>query len=322
MMRTLHKTSLLLLPLLLLFPFAQVSAATLYLSPASGAHTVGDVVTVTMLVNTEGQASNSVEAVLAYPTKFFEVVSISKFNSILSLWVEEPAFSNSSGSITLSGGLPTPGYTGTAGKIVSVTFKAKTAGSASFIFSSGSVRANDGLGTDLLRLSSGATFTISAPVKVEPAPAPKPAPVVVPKPEPVEEPAPEPVIEEVPEPVVAQPSPSELDTAFGSVFTSLPLAIVIILVLLIILIYDRYKLMHLRREMRREARDMEHVLRRSLTVMQEDVSVCTTLLKRARGRRQLTDEEKMTVVLLERHVEEAGKRTFKELQDMRESIEE
>jgi hypothetical protein len=76
--------------------------------------------------------------------------------------VEEPNFSNNAGTISFNGGMPTPGYTGAAGKVFSVVFKAKKPGSASIIFSSASVRANDGLGTDVLRGSSNAKFVIKA----------------------------------------------------------------------------------------------------------------------------------------------------------------
>ncbi len=138
----------------------QANAAILYFSPSSGNFTVGNIFTVSALVNTQNKAINSAEAVLNFPTDFLEVVSISKSGSIFSLWVEEPAFSNGAGTISLVGGLPTPGFNGSAGNIINMVFRAKRAGSASLVFSSAAVRANDGYGTDILQNRVQAQFTI------------------------------------------------------------------------------------------------------------------------------------------------------------------
>ena len=140
--------------------FGEADAATLYFSPSSGNHTVGDILNVGILVNTQGQAINNVEATIGFPTSFLEVVSISKVGSIFSLWVEEPMFSNSAGTISFNGGLPTPGFNGTAGKIINIVFRVRNAGTASLIFSSGAVRANDGYGTDILQTRAQAQFSL------------------------------------------------------------------------------------------------------------------------------------------------------------------
>jgi hypothetical protein len=87
-------------------------------------------------------------------------VSLTKNSSIFSLWVEEPKFSNNSGTITLNGGLPNPGYLGTNGNVVSITFKAKKPGTASLIFSNALIRENDGLGTNILTGTNQAFISI------------------------------------------------------------------------------------------------------------------------------------------------------------------
>jgi len=141
--------------------FAQsVSAATLYFSPSSGNITVGNILSTSVLVNTQGTAVNNADAVINFPANLLEVVSVNKSGSIFSLWVEEPAFSNSAGTITFNGGLPTPGYNGSAGRLLNIVFRAKNIGSASVIFSSGAVRANDGYGTDVLQTKAQAQFTL------------------------------------------------------------------------------------------------------------------------------------------------------------------
>lgn len=140
-------------------PVAQ--AATLYFSPSSGNFNVGNVFTVNILVDTQNQAVNNAEAVINFPADFLEIISISKSGSNFSLWVEEPTFSNKDGRISFVGGLPTPGFSGPAGKIIGMVFRGKKTGSASLVFSSGAVRANDGLGTNILSDLGAAAFTLS-----------------------------------------------------------------------------------------------------------------------------------------------------------------
>lgn len=143
-----------------IFASQNIQAATSYFSPSSGNITAGNIITVNVLVNTEGVTINNAEATVNFPSGLLEIVSVSKSGSIFSLWVEEPKFSNSAGTLSFNGGVPTPGFTGTAGKILSVVFRAKKAGSASLIFSSAAIRANDGYGTNVLGSISGASFNI------------------------------------------------------------------------------------------------------------------------------------------------------------------
>lgn len=157
------------------FNVSEANAATLYFSPSSGNFSVGNILTASVFVNTQGEAINNTDAVINFPAGLLDVVSVSKSGSIFSLWVEEPAFSNSAGTISFNGGLPTPGYSGTAGKMLSIVFRVKKAGSASLIFSSAAVRANDGYGTDVLQSRGQAQFTLKA---VEAVPVVPPAEVI------------------------------------------------------------------------------------------------------------------------------------------------
>lgn len=157
------------------FGIKTVHAATLYFSPSSGNFTVGNLLTTSVFVNTKEQAINNTDVVINFPAGLLEVVSVSKSGSIFSLWVEEPSFSNSAGTVSFNGGLPTPGFNGTAGKAISIVFRVKAAGSASLIFSSAAVRANDGYGTDILQARAQAQFTlkaVGAPPPTPPAEAP------------------------------------------------------------------------------------------------------------------------------------------------------
>jgi hypothetical protein len=105
---------------------------------------------------------NNAEAIVNFPSGILEVISVSKSESIFPLWVEEPTFSNALGTVTFNGGIPNPGYSGSAGTLVTVTFRAKQAGTASVSLAGAAVRANDGLGTDILSGTSGAQIDIRA----------------------------------------------------------------------------------------------------------------------------------------------------------------
>ncbi len=158
--------------LFLFFCRIQVAqAASMYFSPSSKNVNVGDIIKVSVLLNTESEAVNNAEANINFPSDKLEIVSITK-GSVFSLWVEEPSFSNGVGTASFNGGIPTPGYEGSGGNLVSITFRAKKSGTASIYFASGAVRANDGLGTNVLRGLGQAQFTLvdkaAAPTETTP----------------------------------------------------------------------------------------------------------------------------------------------------------
>jgi hypothetical protein len=144
------------------FSYGAANAAILQLGSNSSTLSPGDVATIVVSLNSEGVAINNAEAKIIFPSDLLEVVSISKVNSIFSLWVEEPVFSNSAGTINFNGGIPTPGFTGVKGTAISIVVKAKKEGDASVSFSEAAVRANDGFGTDVLRAKTGETLTVLA----------------------------------------------------------------------------------------------------------------------------------------------------------------
>ncbi len=137
-------------------------AATLSLTPATAKVSAGNIVSVKALVNTDGQAINTVSGTMQFPTDMLQVMSVSKSSSIFTLWVQEPSFSNTKGIINFTGGVPNPGFTGQGGEVMSVVFKAKKTGNASVIFSDSSILLNDGLGTDALAGTKPATVAISS----------------------------------------------------------------------------------------------------------------------------------------------------------------
>lgn len=164
-MRTTHTdiTSFLLLAFALaVFALpAFASAATMSLSPGTGVYQVGGTWTTRVVVNTAGKPINAAEGTLTFNTAELQVLGISKGSSIFSLWTIEPTFSNATGKVSFGGGSPA-GYTGSAGTVMSVTWKAKTNGTPKVNFGSGSVLAADGQGTNVLTGMTGGTYTVSA----------------------------------------------------------------------------------------------------------------------------------------------------------------
>lgn len=150
--------------LFLLLGFLPVSAdaAALSFFPSSDSYGVGDTFSVNVYVESTDQAMNAASGVVSFPTDSLEVVSLSKTGSIFSLWIDEPFFSNSAGAIGFEGIVLNPGFTGASGKIITITFRAKSEGQASLSFSSGSVLANDGLGTSILNNLRAAVITIGS----------------------------------------------------------------------------------------------------------------------------------------------------------------
>ena len=115
---------------------------------------------------------NAASGVVSFPQDKLQVVSLSKSGSIFNLWVQEPSFFNGTGTISFEGIVLNPGFMGSAGKIITVNFRAKSSGNVSLSFSSGSVLANDGKGTNILTGMSGGNYniqsgTIAPPGEVE-----------------------------------------------------------------------------------------------------------------------------------------------------------
>lgn len=135
-----------------------VSAATIKLSPSNGLYQVGDTIRVKVLISSDTSV-NAVAAKISYPTNLLTLSSISKSNSIISLWAQEPFYSNSEGLANFEGVI-LYGYTGDSGNIATLVFKAKATGTANLKFNSSSILANDGSGTEVLTSKNGSTLTI------------------------------------------------------------------------------------------------------------------------------------------------------------------
>ena len=147
-------------------------AATLFFSQSADSYGVGSTFSVGVYTGSSDQAMNAASGVVSFPSDKLEVVSLSKTGSIFSLWVQEPSFSNSGGTVSFEGIVLNPGFMGGSGKILTITFRAKAPGEANLSFTSGSVLANDGTGTNILTGLRTAIINIdskSLPVGTPPA---------------------------------------------------------------------------------------------------------------------------------------------------------
>jgi hypothetical protein len=153
----------------ILVPKVNAQRASLYFSPSSGTYTVGNTFLVQVKVNSGGVAINAADGTIIFDPDKLEVVRISKEDSIFTLWVQEPTFSNSFGTINFAGGKPSPGFIGAAGTIFNIYFRAKTSGTTNLTFASGSVLADDGKGTNILgSLGSGVYNLVAKEIKTVP----------------------------------------------------------------------------------------------------------------------------------------------------------
>ncbi len=107
-------------------------------------------VTLPLMIDTKNATINAAEINLSFNPKQVEVVSVTKENSLFQIWIEgEPKFSNTDGTLSLAGGIPTPGFKG-QGQVGSVTIKPKQKGLISFRYVQPTrLLLNDGSGTSV-----------------------------------------------------------------------------------------------------------------------------------------------------------------------------
>lgn len=140
----------------------RAAGASLFISPSQGQYEVNGTFQLSLMLNTGGQAVNTVNAQVTFPADKLQVVNPTVSESFIQVWTSGPSFSNTNGTLNFQGGLPTPGINTSAGVISTIQFRAKSAGKATIAFTDESkVLANDGAGTNILTSKSSATLTIN-----------------------------------------------------------------------------------------------------------------------------------------------------------------
>lgn len=138
-------------------------AATLQFGGATQG-TVGSTLTIPITVSAaQGESVNAVSATVRFPAALLEATSMSSSGSIVNFWVQQPSFSASAGTAELEGVILNPGFSSQQGIVATLTFRVRAAGAATLSFSSASVLANDGAGSNILTASPSKTLTLTAP---------------------------------------------------------------------------------------------------------------------------------------------------------------
>lgn len=159
-MRTIHASLLFLLCGLFLLPRLSYGAS-IYTHPASENRVIGESFALSVYASSTENAINAASGTITFAPDMLEIVSVSKASSVITLWAQEPIYSNGNGTLSFEGVLLGSDYQGSSGKLLQVTFRAKQAGSTTISTSSGLLLANDGLGTNIPVGYGSTTLNIS-----------------------------------------------------------------------------------------------------------------------------------------------------------------
>ncbi|MDO8264968.1 MAG: cohesin domain-containing protein [Candidatus Parcubacteria bacterium] len=143
---------------------ARAESASLYLSPHSGTFYVGSTFDVSIFVNTEDNSINALDVNLKFSQDKLQVTSPTAGSSFISIWVDQPFYSNQDGIISFKGGVPSPGINTSAGLVSTITFRVKAPGTAFISFSDSSqVLLADGKGTNILKTATMGEYKLTIP---------------------------------------------------------------------------------------------------------------------------------------------------------------
>lgn len=139
----------------------RAQGAKILINPSGGSFSADSTFDVSIFVDTGGSEVNAVDVRVKFPPDKLQIINPSAGTSFISLWLQQPTFSNKDGTISFVGGVPEKGIKTSAGLVSTITFRAKLPGRATVEISEKSaVLAADGKGTNILGSIGKATFTI------------------------------------------------------------------------------------------------------------------------------------------------------------------
>lgn len=109
---------------------------------------VGDLVAVPLILDLTGATMNALEGAVTYAPIDLDLARISTSDSILNVWIHQPALT-ASGTISFAGGVLPPGYSGSDGTVFTMWFKARRSGMTRIGVTDARLLAYDGLGTEI-----------------------------------------------------------------------------------------------------------------------------------------------------------------------------
>ncbi len=148
----------------LVFQGAAVRAAggsTLSLDPATGTFGIDQTFRVNVTLNTNGEAINAVEADLLFPADKLDVIGLDYTTGGCLTMMLDHSYDNAAGYIRLAGGVPSPGFAGAAGHVVTVTFHTKAAGTAPITFDATCAALRNSDNVNVLTGTQPGQFTIA-----------------------------------------------------------------------------------------------------------------------------------------------------------------
>ncbi|MFH1451541.1 MAG: cohesin domain-containing protein, partial [bacterium] len=153
--------SLILMAVFAFHSSVKAAGASLYISPYSGTFFVGDTFNISVFVNTEENTINAVEANLKFDSNLIQVTSPTAGLSFISIWADQPSYSNENGTINFKGGVLNPGIKTSAGLVSTISFRVKAPGIADIGFlDSSKVLLADGNGTNILKTTADGKYNL------------------------------------------------------------------------------------------------------------------------------------------------------------------
>lgn len=141
-----------------LFP-RTADAASLQLNPPAGSYGTGSVISVDVLVDSEGVTINAVSGEIHYRGDFLRAESVNRYDSVVDLWLQEPSVAADGSTVTFEGLIMNPGFGG-SGKVITIHFRVLKPGETVVTFESGLVLANDGFGTNVVDRFGNARYSL------------------------------------------------------------------------------------------------------------------------------------------------------------------
>ncbi len=125
-----------------------VHAASLSVSTSVATVAPGDTFIADVRLDSEKQVVNAVQTRIQYDPQALTLISVSKADSALTLWTQDPVVDAVRGTVTFSGGIPNGSYILNA-RLLTLTFQAARVGSTAILLNENlsGVYLNDGLGT-------------------------------------------------------------------------------------------------------------------------------------------------------------------------------
>jgi len=157
---TVPKTISTIILLWLFFGTSKVQAADFDIQTLIPTCRVGNNISLQISINSPDVAVNAVQGTLRFSANELSLIDLGTKDSLVQFWVQEPLKNNVAGLVSFEGAILNPGYLGKAGRILDLTFNCRQEGNTTVLFSSGSILANDGKGTNILDNLTSLNITI------------------------------------------------------------------------------------------------------------------------------------------------------------------